>query len=424
MNKAMQSIDTAISTSGALPKGAGRCAQQDEPGAFSRLLSAGQTQTVQRNEARIVRESGNSLPDEQRQDSAGRAADRREDTAPAGLDSGQVAAQQQPDDAMPVDLLPAGTADLSVQLPGEAPEELLNTLYPETIGQAVATTETTGPDRPEMATIEPAAPATVQAPVVALQAETAPDTAALATAVTATAAPQAPVSALPAGRVEPDNKRGHASADPVGLAVRESVMQMLAARTEQGNSGDALASGGNKQAASFEQPATAQGAAAGILSFNDLLLGTDTSSPSARVSVPVGQPGWGRAVGEQVVWFVSQNIQSASLKLNPQHLGPLEMQLHMDGDKASIAFSSQHAAVREALESSLPRLRDLLAEQGLNLVNVNVSQHGAGSRREQAAAGNNSNGAAGRMANAEERLPLTAGLPGSAMARGLVDYYV
>ncbi|MGB5475076.1 MAG: flagellar hook-length control protein FliK, partial [Gammaproteobacteria bacterium] len=185
----------------------------------------------------------------------------------------------------------------------------------------------------------------------------------------------------------------------------------------------ALASGNSEQPATYEQTAAARETATGILSFADALLATGSTTPSARVAVPVGQPGWGRAVGEQVVWFVSQNIQSASLKLNPQHLGPLELQLRMDGDKASIAFASQHAAVREALESSLPRLRDMLAEQGLNLVNVNVSQHDAGSRREQASDGNRA-GASTRTASMEELLPVAGGMPGAITGRGLVDYYV
>ena len=246
--------------------------------------------------------------------------------------------------------------------------------------------------------------------------------AAQAAAVVASPVAQVAADLLHAGGEPPDTIRNRPGFDPVGHAVREGVMQMLASRTAQGG-GDALASGNSEQPATYEQTAAARETATGILSFADALLATGSTTPSARVAVPVGQPGWGRAVGEQVVWFVSQNIQSASLKLNPQHLGPLELQLRMDGDKASIAFASQHAAVREALESSLPRLRDMLAEQGLNLVNVNVSQHDAGSRREQASDGNRA-GASARTASVEELLPVAGGMPGTITGRGLVDYYV
>ena len=42
-----------------------------------------------------------------------------------------------------------------------------------------------------------------------------------------------------------------------------------------------------------------------------------------------------------------------------------------------MAFSSPHAMVREAIEAALPRLRDMLANQGITLADVNVSQHGS-----------------------------------------------
>jgi flagellar hook-length control protein FliK len=94
----------------------------------------------------------------------------------------------------------------------------------------------------------------------------------------------------------------------------------------------------------------------------------------------------------------------------------------MDGDKASIAFTSHHAGVRDALEASLPRLRDLFAAQGLNLVNVNVSQQDAGSGHGQTTAGNRQ-GPGYSAPGVDEQLPATAVLAGPATARGLVDYY-
>jgi flagellar hook-length control protein FliK len=38
-------------------------------------------------------------------------------------------------------------------------------------------------------------------------------------------------------------------------------------------------------------------------------------------------------------------------------------------------FTAQHAEVKEAIEASIPRLREMLGTQQLNLINVNISQN-------------------------------------------------
>ncbi|HWR87873.1 MAG TPA: flagellar hook-length control protein FliK [Acidiferrobacterales bacterium] len=97
--------------------------------------------------------------------------------------------------------------------------------------------------------------------------------------------------------------------------------------------------------------------------------------PGASITVPFGQAGWGQAFGNQVVWAVNQGMPAAELHLSPPDLGPMSVRISMDQDQASIAFSSSHAMVREAIEAALPRLRDMLGSQGITLADVNVSQH-------------------------------------------------
>lgn len=82
---------------------------------------------------------------------------------------------------------------------------------------------------------------------------------------------------------------------------------------------------------------------------------------------------WGQALSDRVVWHIRQNIQEADLKLNPPHLGSIEIRISMNNDQANIVFNSQSAQVREALEQSLPRLREAMENAGLSLGDVNVS---------------------------------------------------
>lgn len=107
------------------------------------------------------------------------------------------------------------------------------------------------------------------------------------------------------------------------------------------------------------------------------------SSPQGAVlrpltlEVPVAQPNWNEAVGNRVLWMVNQNVQGAELKLNPPQLGPLEVRISMDGDRAHVQFVTHHPATREALDAAIPRLREMLAGNGVDLGNVDVSQRQA-----------------------------------------------
>lgn len=112
-----------------------------------------------------------------------------------------------------------------------------------------------------------------------------------------------------------------------------------------------------------------------------------TPVPGASITVPFGQAGWGQAFGNQVVWVANQGAPAAELHLSPPDLGPLSVRISMDQDQASISFSSAHAMVREAVEATLPRLRDMLGAQGITLADVNVSQHGSSQAQHEPGAG-------------------------------------
>ncbi|MDD2800903.1 MAG: flagellar hook-length control protein FliK [Methylococcales bacterium] len=100
---------------------------------------------------------------------------------------------------------------------------------------------------------------------------------------------------------------------------------------------------------------------------------------------PLSHPEWNKDLGERIVWMNNRAMPAAEINLNPQHLGPVSVRIDMNQDQASIVFTAQHAAVREAIEASLPKLREMLGEQQLNLVNVSIAQHG-GSEQKQAQA--------------------------------------
>ncbi|MCU6435391.1 flagellar hook-length control protein FliK [Undibacterium sp. Jales W-56] len=87
----------------------------------------------------------------------------------------------------------------------------------------------------------------------------------------------------------------------------------------------------------------------------------------------VGSSAWDQAVGQKVVWMVAGGEQTAELTLNPPDLGPLQIVLSVSNDQASATFSSAQPEVREALESALPKLRQMMSEAGVQLSGFSVN---------------------------------------------------
>jgi flagellar hook-length control protein FliK len=105
------------------------------------------------------------------------------------------------------------------------------------------------------------------------------------------------------------------------------------------------------------------------------------------VNTPVTNDNWGDEFNQKVTWLATQHEQSAELHLNPPNLGPLDIVLKISGDQATALFTSPHAAVREAVEQALPKLREMLADNGIMLGNATVSDQPP--REQQAGLSNN-----------------------------------
>jgi len=104
-----------------------------------------------------------------------------------------------------------------------------------------------------------------------------------------------------------------------------------------------------------------------------------------KVEVPpmskhFAHPEWNKEISEKVVWMHKQAIPSAELRLNPGHLGPITIKVDVTQEQATVAFTAQHAAVKEAIDAALPKLREMFSAQQLNLAEVSVSQEDAGQR--------------------------------------------
>ncbi len=140
--------------------------------------------------------------------------------------------------------------------------------------------------------------------------------------------------------------------------------------------------------------------------------------------VQMQQAGWSEAVVDRVMWLSSQNLKSAEIQLDPAELGRMEVRIDLTKDQAQVTFLSPHAGVREALEGQMQRLREMFTQQGMNLMDVNVSDQSLARGWQGGGEGGSSRG--GASAEAEEELQVGVSEIASNRAtgdRGLVDYY-
>lgn len=137
--------------------------------------------------------------------------------------------------------------------------------------------------------------------------------------------------------------------------------------------------------------------------------------PTRSLHHPVGSSAWADELGTRMLLMSDRGQHSASLRLNPENLGPLEVRIAVRDDQASVWFGSAQADTRAAIEQALPRLRELFASQGLSLTDAGVHHEAP---REQSRSHQSSTGTA---ANASGEIDSSAAAV--SVKLGLVDAY-
>ncbi|MFQ1826775.1 flagellar hook-length control protein FliK [Aeromonas veronii] len=78
---------------------------------------------------------------------------------------------------------------------------------------------------------------------------------------------------------------------------------------------------------------------------------------------------------QKVNVMLAEKLQQAEIQLDPLGLGKMKIQIQMGADsQANVHFVVQHGQTREMLEQAMPRLRDMLAGQGIQLGQTQVQQ--------------------------------------------------
>jgi flagellar hook-length control protein FliK len=92
------------------------------------------------------------------------------------------------------------------------------------------------------------------------------------------------------------------------------------------------------------------------------------------IATHVRDPRWAEEFGTRIALMVRGGESSASLQLSPVDLGPMDVSVTVKDNQASVHFGAAQAETRALIEASIPRLREMLAAQGFNLMDASVSQ--------------------------------------------------
>jgi len=148
--------------------------------------------------------------------------------------------------------------------------------------------------------------------------------------------------------------------------------------------------------------------------------------PALTVSTPVGQPAWASELGQRVTWLAKSELREAQLQLNPRSLGAVDVRIVYGPDQQlSVSFSAANPVARDALDASLPRLREMFEQQGLNLADASISQESPAEQEQRNGMNNESLTAFGGHAE-DEALMDAAGFQSSSsrwLSEGMLDAY-
>lgn len=264
----------------------------------------------------------------------------------------------------------------------------------------------------------------------------------------AAATPNVPVTALPQPQAAADASQAASGAAAATATAPTNVATTLAQSTAQAPSQTDTASVGKAASAVLAAiaPALVQPQQAGDTGKNadgiDLaalgLVSTGTQpaqatlQPATAVFPPTlptadleaGQ--FDQAIGARLTWMADQKIGHAHIKVSPEGMGQIEVQMKLDGSRVHADFNASQPEVRHALESSLPRLREMLDQQGFQLAQANVGngQQQFSDARRSSAEGTGQEGAsaqAGSAGNGSGAGSATVQLPAHGL--GLLDAY-
>ncbi|MBU2884094.1 flagellar hook-length control protein FliK [Psychrosphaera sp. B3R10] len=83
-------------------------------------------------------------------------------------------------------------------------------------------------------------------------------------------------------------------------------------------------------------------------------------------------------VQQQVGMMMARNMKSIDIRLDPPELGSIRIKMQLNGDQAAVSFMVSSQQAKDALENAMPKLKEMLEQQGMELADSDVQHEQSG----------------------------------------------
>jgi len=131
------------------------------------------------------------------------------------------------------------------------------------------------------------------------------------------------------------------------------------------------------------------------------------------------------AVKDKVMIMINQKLQQFDITLDPPEFGNMQVRVNLQGEQAAVNFVVQNQQAKEALEQNMHKLKEMLAEQGVDVGGANVEQQSQQKNNEDHEAGQESHNSSRTTGQEQEQNNVEHALSAKlfdSSATG-VDYY-
>ncbi|MEM7277216.1 MAG: flagellar hook-length control protein FliK [Pseudomonadota bacterium] len=157
---------------------------------------------------------------------------------------------------------------------------------------------------------------------------------------------------------------------PAGLPTADSAL-MTSQSTAVSSPPEQSAAGSFVRDMSF---AAVQGSAAPVTANASPTVPTPTANPPLPQTLSINDPDFSLQFSQQTVSAAKTELQKVEIRLSPASLGSIRVEIEQTERGASVQFQVNNAAAKEAVEHSLPKLREMFESNGLKLSDSQVGQ--------------------------------------------------
>lgn len=104
-------------------------------------------------------------------------------------------------------------------------------------------------------------------------------------------------------------------------------------------------------------------------------------------------------VQQQVGMMLARNLKSVDIRLDPPELGSMKIKMNINGEQAAVSFVVSSQQAKDALENAMPKLREMLEQQGMMLADSDVKHDNSGQGASGGAADGSLEGELGNQQN-------------------------